>query len=312
MLQAWKDVGVITYAGYILGFPDDTPEKIARNIEIIQREMPLDLIEFFFLTPLPGSVDHKVLHTKGVWMDPDLNKYDLNHRGSHHPIMSDATWEKVLPQFLAPVLYARARRDRAAARRGTRQADQRALFVGGAFPGSILIEKVHPLECGIVRRKIRKQRRPGMKIENPILFYPAQGGGIAHFGGPLGAAFPQVPSRPEAGQRRHECAGLYPPRHDRVDRRGTGRNGPDSGVQGCHPANPRRAGTCRKARAAAGPSLTPRLMPRRIDDRSAPLCRCRFSASNSRLVTCAALVQDPCTGTGSNSQATAISLRVRS
>jgi hypothetical protein len=29
MLQAWKDVGVITYAGYILGFPNDTPEKIA-------------------------------------------------------------------------------------------------------------------------------------------------------------------------------------------------------------------------------------------------------------------------------------------
>ena len=95
MLQAWKDAGVITYAGYILGFPDDTPEKIARNIEIIQREMPLDLIEFFFLTPLPGSEDHKVLHAKGVWMDPDLNKYDLNHRVTHHANMSDAAWEKV-------------------------------------------------------------------------------------------------------------------------------------------------------------------------------------------------------------------------
>ena len=57
--------------------------------------MPLDLIEFFFLTPLPGSEDHKVLHAKGVWMDPDLNKYDLNHRVTHHPIMSDAAWEKV-------------------------------------------------------------------------------------------------------------------------------------------------------------------------------------------------------------------------
>ncbi|WP_299472520.1 hypothetical protein [uncultured Roseibium sp.] len=47
MLQTWKDVGVVTYAGYILGFPDDTPEKISRNIEIIKREPPLDLIEFF-------------------------------------------------------------------------------------------------------------------------------------------------------------------------------------------------------------------------------------------------------------------------
>ena len=40
------------------------------------------------------------------------------------------------------------------------------------FLGAILIEKVHPLECGIIRRKIRKQRRPGMKIENPMVFYP--------------------------------------------------------------------------------------------------------------------------------------------
>jgi hypothetical protein len=40
------------------------------------------------------------------------------------------------------------------------------------FLGSILIEKVYPLECGIFRRKIRKQRRPGMELENPIVFYP--------------------------------------------------------------------------------------------------------------------------------------------
>jgi hypothetical protein len=172
MLQAWKDVGVITYAGYILGFPEDTPERIARNIEIIQREMPLDLIEFFFLTPLPGSEDHKVLHAKGVWMDPDLNKYDLNHRVTHHPIMSDAAWEKVYfdswRQFYTPKhVETVLRRDAA---RGKRTSALYSSVVH--FLGAILIEKVHPLECGIVRRKIRKQRRPGMKIENPIVFYP--------------------------------------------------------------------------------------------------------------------------------------------
>ncbi|MEE9552122.1 MAG: radical SAM protein, partial [Gammaproteobacteria bacterium] len=50
MLHAWKDAGVITYAGYILGFPTDTPETIVRDIEIIKRELPIDLLEFFFLT----------------------------------------------------------------------------------------------------------------------------------------------------------------------------------------------------------------------------------------------------------------------
>ena len=80
MLQKWRDHGAITYAGYILGFPGDTKESILRDIEIIKRELPLDILEFFFLTPLPGSEDHKVLSAKGVWMDPDMNKYDLNHR----------------------------------------------------------------------------------------------------------------------------------------------------------------------------------------------------------------------------------------
>ena len=93
MLQKWRNHGAITYAGYILGFPADTKQSILRDIEIIKRELPIDILEFFFLTPLPGSEDHKVLAGKGIWMDPDMNKYDLNHRVSHHGTMSDADWE---------------------------------------------------------------------------------------------------------------------------------------------------------------------------------------------------------------------------
>lgn len=171
MLQAWKDVGVVTYAGYILGFPDDTPEKIHRNIEIIKKELPLDLIEFFYLTPLPGSEDHQKLAAKGSWMDPDLNKYDLNHRVSHHPVMSDAEWEKVYfdcwKQFYTPEHIETVLRRGAARGLKTKQ-----LMMGlGAFDGSIFYEKVHPLEAGFIRRKARRQRRYGMKIENPLIFY---------------------------------------------------------------------------------------------------------------------------------------------
>ncbi|WP_428643553.1 B12-binding domain-containing radical SAM protein [Roseibium sp.] len=184
MLQAWKDAGVITYAGYILGFPGDTPEKVWRNIEIIKKELPLDLIEFFFLTPLPGSEDHKVLASRGIWMDPDFNKYDLNHRVTHHPDMTDAEWEKVYldswKQFYTPEhVETVLRRDAA---RGART---KALYSSMVhFLGAILIEKVHPLECGIVRRKHRDQRRYGMKLENPLVFYPkraveALGAGLA-------------------------------------------------------------------------------------------------------------------------------------
>jgi Radical SAM superfamily len=93
LLQKWHDHGAITHAGYILGFPADTKESILRDIEIVKRELPLDILEFFFLTPLPGSEDHKVLWQKGVWMDPDMNKYDTSHRVSHHGKMSDTEWE---------------------------------------------------------------------------------------------------------------------------------------------------------------------------------------------------------------------------
>jgi hypothetical protein len=172
MLQAWKDAGVITYAGYILGFPDDTPEKIHRNIEIIKNELPLDMIEFFYLTPLPGSEDHKVLHGKGVWMDPDLNKYDLNHRVTHHPLMSDGEWEKLYfdswRQYYTDEHVETILR-REAARGGRIKALHSSMV---HFLGSILIEKVHPLETGILRRRVRRQRRSGLPIENPLVFYP--------------------------------------------------------------------------------------------------------------------------------------------
>src|SRR6266481_1422151 len=113
MLLAWKNAGAITTAGYILGFPFDTPESIREDIAIIQRELPLDILEFFCLTPLPGSEDHKKLLMSGVPMDPDMNKYDLLHVTTGHPKMSKADWERAYslawetyytPQHIATVL----------------------------------------------------------------------------------------------------------------------------------------------------------------------------------------------------------------
>ena len=69
MLLAWKRQGILTIAGYILGFPADTPETIRRDIAIIKEELPIDLLEFFCLTPLPGSEDHQTLWKNGVAMD---------------------------------------------------------------------------------------------------------------------------------------------------------------------------------------------------------------------------------------------------
>jgi Radical SAM superfamily len=180
MLQKWRDHGAITYAGYILGFPADSKESILRDIEIIKRELPVDILEFFFLTPLPGSEDHKRMLANGVWMDPDLNKYDLNHRVSHHSTMPDREWEEAYraawlayytPEHLRTILR------RTAASKAGRPGTTLTTILW--FLLMILFEGVHPLEGGAVRLKYRRDRRHGMRVENPLLFYPRYWGGTA-------------------------------------------------------------------------------------------------------------------------------------
>jgi hypothetical protein len=172
MLQMWRNHGAITYAGYILGFPADTKQSILRDVEIIKRELPIDILEFFFLTPLPGSEDHKTLLAKSVWMDPDMNKYDLNHRVSHHGTMSDADWEEAYraawhafytPEHIDTILR------RTCANKLGRPGTTLSTILW--FYLMILFEGVHPLEGGALRLKFRRDRRHGLPIENPLVFY---------------------------------------------------------------------------------------------------------------------------------------------
>ena len=173
MLQQWHERGIFTLAGYILGFPADTKESILRDIEIIKRELPVDILEFFFLTPLPGSEDHQRMHLAGEWMDPDLNKYDLHHRVSHHPKMSDAEWEETYKAAWAQ--YFTWEHMETVTRRHARLPGGRpkkALQYLNEFRMLYENEGVHTLEGGVVRRKRRRSRRPTLPIEPAWLFYP--------------------------------------------------------------------------------------------------------------------------------------------
>jgi radical SAM superfamily enzyme YgiQ (UPF0313 family) len=173
MLQQWHERGIFTLAGYILGFPADTKESILRDIEIIKRELPVDILEFFFLTPLPGSEDHQRMHLAGEWMDPDLNKYDLHHRVSHHPNMSDAEWEETYKAAWAQYFtweHMETVTRRHARLRGGRP--KKALQYLNEFRMLYENEGVHTLEGGVVRRKRRKSRRPTLPLEPAWVFYP--------------------------------------------------------------------------------------------------------------------------------------------
>ena len=172
MFLQWREQGILTYAGYIVGFPTDTPETIRRDIEIIKKELPVDLIGFTILTPLPGSEDHKNLYERGVWMDPDMNKYDLEHVTTAHPIMSAEQWDAIYreawniyysPEHVETLMH------RAVA---SGMKPNRVMLNCLQMHCAMRYEKVHPQQCGYFRRKVWSQRRPTLPRENPLVFFP--------------------------------------------------------------------------------------------------------------------------------------------
>ena len=172
LFLAWRRHKVITYAGYIIGFPNDTPERLARDIKTVQDELAIDLLEFFILTPLPGSADHQQLSKDGIWMDPDMNKYDQEHVTTGHATMSDGDWQalyrRAFELYYSPEHIERMmRRAKASGIKPVRLVNHVMQFYF-----TFMQEKVHPLQGGFFRRKVRTQRRPGLSIENPLVFYP--------------------------------------------------------------------------------------------------------------------------------------------
>jgi radical SAM superfamily enzyme YgiQ (UPF0313 family) len=190
MLIAWQRKRVTTYCGYILGFPTDTPQRILEDIEVIKRELPLDILEFFCLTPLPGSADHKALSAANAPLDADMNIYDLEHVCTTHPQMSKAEWEEIYRkawdsyysmEHLETLMRRAAVFDRN---------PKRIMEIALEFYGCQKFEGVHPLQGGFIRRKIRTERRPGLAIESPVTFYPRRVTEVATtYGGLLAYAF---------------------------------------------------------------------------------------------------------------------------
>jgi Radical SAM superfamily len=172
MLLAWKRAGATVFAGYIIGFPSDTPESVLRDIEIIQRELPIDLLEPHCLTPLPGSEDHQKLHQAGAYLDPDLNKYDLEHVTTTHPTMSAEQWQQLYHDswaaFFSPEHLETVMRRSVA----TNSNAGNMTFLLLWYYAMVVLEKIDPLEGGYLRRKYRKDRRPGLPVESAWTFYP--------------------------------------------------------------------------------------------------------------------------------------------
>lgn len=170
MLQAWRNSNAVTFAGYIIGFPEDTYESVMRDVEVLKNELPLDLVEFFVLTPLPGSEDHQRMVKEGAWLEPDLNKYDTEHPCSKHPKMSHEEWMRAYHDawksfYSFEHIETIFRRRYAEGHSVGKLLGQMVWFCGAMF-----VEGVHPLQAGLLRRKHRSERCPTFPREGRLAF----------------------------------------------------------------------------------------------------------------------------------------------
>ena len=126
------------------------------------------MLEFFCLTPLPGSEDHQDLWKSGVAMDADLNTYDVEHVCTAHPRMSKAEWEAIYqeawslyytPEHMKTLL-------RRAAATGVPIGSLVKVLV--TFATTVRLENVHPLQSGMLRLKRPSERRPGLPRESRV------------------------------------------------------------------------------------------------------------------------------------------------
>ena len=125
------------------------------------------MLEFNILTPLPGSEDHKVLWGKGVDMDADLNKYDLEHAVTDHPKMTREELEAIYQEAWS--LYYTPEHIETLLRRAVVTNIPLLSFIKVLvqFTTMMQVEKVHPLQSGLFRLKHHRRAPARIAARNP-------------------------------------------------------------------------------------------------------------------------------------------------
>jgi hypothetical protein len=105
-------------------------------------------------------------------MDPDMNKYDLEHVTTGHLMMTAAEWQRVYRD--AWDLYYSAEHIETIFRRAKVSGIKPVRLLNHIlqFYFTFIQENVHPLQGGYFRRRLRRERRAGLSRENPLFFYP--------------------------------------------------------------------------------------------------------------------------------------------
>lgn len=166
MVSAWRRAAILTHVGYIIGFPYDTPDSVARDLEGLRRDVEPDVASFFMLTPLPGSADHRRLCRDGTPLEEDLNRHDTFHPVVEHPHMSAAEWMATYRDAWKGFYTDDYMRRRLAAARGEQHITLLQIYFW--YLSSIAVDDFHPMMTGFLRLKPRADRRPGVPIDGRV------------------------------------------------------------------------------------------------------------------------------------------------
>jgi hypothetical protein len=167
LIDAWHRAKVSTHVGYIIGFPHDSEESVAADVEKLMTEVCPHRASFFMLTPLPGSRDHKHMVEVGAPMDSDYNTYDSFHESMPHELMKDGAWSRAYRRAWATFYSFENMKKVLEEVHPDRYWDVLRNFYW--YKSSALNEGAHPMITGFFRIKDRKSRRASFPREGVFL-----------------------------------------------------------------------------------------------------------------------------------------------
>src|ERR1035437_1830277 len=168
MIARWHAVGVVCHVGYIIGFPNDTYERVMEDVRALRETLLVDQASFFMLTPLPGSRDHQMAVQAGVPLDADYNNFDSFHATVPHPKMSADEWQRAFHDAWQE-FYSFEHMRRSLLRQNPHT--YWAVVKNLIWYRAGMAENAHPMITGFVRLKDRRSRRPGFPIERRWAFF---------------------------------------------------------------------------------------------------------------------------------------------
>lgn len=169
LVQAYRERGIVTHLAYIIGFPFDSQDSVAGDVQALQTQLGSEQASFFMLTPLPGSADYSLLKRQGTVLDADLNNYDSFHETLRHSRMEPGEWTRAY-QDAWKSFYGVENMVRILKRAKTKR--YWGIFSNFIwYKNAVEVEGGHPMVHGFFRLKGRHERRPDFPLESRLVYF---------------------------------------------------------------------------------------------------------------------------------------------